>query len=299
MQRVGLAPLRSMGSLRYAFQGPGGQWLPNWEGESSVAGQFLQWTAAVYLIAGLMAGLGLALGTRRLERASVALLVFGALLHGFSFFALHSAGNPPPVTHLGSAISFMTWVGVSFYLLMLRRSRLHRLVVLVAPLAFLGAFLAALRVPGGGSSTADVSGSWPHIHVLLASAGSALRGLAGLAGSIFLVEHGRLKAKRSIDRKLPLPSLEALDRVNLVSLAVGFLLLTLGVITGMLWQQNAQGTPWKGTVHETWSLIAWVVYAALMGARFIAKQGARQAAASAVGGFALLFFAVIGLGFLT
>jgi ABC-type transport system involved in cytochrome c biogenesis permease subunit len=238
---------------------------------------------------------------RRLERASVALLVFGVVLQGSFFFALHSAENPPPLTHVGSTISFMTWISVSFYLLLLRRSRLRRLVSLVAAVAFVGAFLAALSEPGVVTPSevpgaSDASSSWSHVHVLFASAGSALLGLAGLAGTMFLIEHRRLKAKRLIDRRLPLPSLEALDRVNVVSLAVGFLLLTLGVVTGLLWQQAAQGTPWMRTAHETWSLIAWAVYAVLIGLRFIAKQGARQAAVSAVGGFALLFFAVIGLG---
>jgi ABC-type uncharacterized transport system permease subunit len=193
----------------------------------------------------------------------------------------------------------MTWVGVSFYLLMLRRSRLYRLVVLVAPFAFLGTFLAALHLPGVAPAPSDVSSSWSHVHILLASAGSALLGLAGLVGLLFLVEHRRLKAKRPTDRLLPLPSLEALDRVNVVSLITGFSLLTLGVITGMLWLQAVHGKPWTGTIHETWSFVAWVVYAVLIGARFMTQQGAREAAASSVGCFALLLFAVVGLGFIT
>jgi hypothetical protein len=45
-----------------------------------------------------------------------------------------------------------------------------------------------------------------------------------------------------------------------------------------------------------WSVIAWAVYAVVVAARFTARPGARQAAVSAVGGFLLLFFAVIGLG---
>ena len=256
--------------------------------------QILQWTAAVYLAAGLMAGLGLALETRRLERASVALLALGALFHGMSFALLHIADDPPPLTDLSAACSFMAWAGTVFYLILLKRSRLQRLVVLVAPAAFLGAFLAALRSPGGAPAL-SATGSWPHAHVLLASAGIALLGLAGLVGVIFLIEHARLKSKRPLDRRLPLPSLEALDRVNAVTLAVGFLLLTLGVVTGMIWLQTTNGRPWSGAAHETWSLVAWAVYGALVVARFVAKQGSRQAAASAVGGFAFLLFAVIGL----
>ena len=56
------------------------------------------------------------------------------------------------------------------------------------------------------------TGSWPHAHVLLASAGLSLLGLAGLAGAMFLVEHRRLKRKRPIDLRMPLPSLEALAK---------------------------------------------------------------------------------------
>jgi ABC-type uncharacterized transport system permease subunit len=257
--------------------------------------QLLQSAAAVYLGAALIAGLGVALETRRLERASLVLLGFGALIHGASFLLVHRAENPPPLTDLSWVFSFMTWVGAVFYLLLLRRSRLQRLAVLIAPVAFLGAFLAALRTPGHAVAATAATGSWPHTHVLLASAGLSLLALAGLAGIIFLVEHGRLKSKRPIERRLPLPSLEALDRVNAVTLSIGFLLLTLGVISGMFWLQVTHGRPWTGTAHETWSLIAWAIYAVLVSARFIASQGSRQAAASAVGGFAFLFFAVIGL----
>jgi ABC-type uncharacterized transport system permease subunit len=251
----------------------------------------------VYLAAGLLAGLGLALETHRLERASVALLAFGALLHAASFALLHITDDPPPLTDLRAACSFMALVGTVFYLILLKRSRLQHLVVLVAPAAFLGAFLAALRAPGGAPADA-ATGSWPHAHVLLSSAGISLLGLAGLAGVIFMIEHKRLKSKAPLDRRLPFPSLEALDRVNAVSLAAGFLLLTLGVVTGMIWLQTTKGSPWSGTAHETWTIVAWAVYGGLVVARFVAKQGSRQAAASAVGGFAFLLFAVIGMDFI-
>lgn len=261
--------------------------------------QLLQWTAAVYLSAGLVAGLGLALELRRLERLALALLALGAVLHAVSFSLLHAGeGVTPPLTDQAAAISFMACVGTFFYLALLRWTRLHRLTLLVAFVAFLGAFQATLRSPVGAAPVLAVTGSWPHAHVLLASAGISLLGLAGLAGLMFLVEHGRLKSKRPIDRRLPLPSLEALDRLNAVTLSVGFPLLTLGVITGMLWLQTADGTPWTGTAHQTWSVVAWAVYGVLVIARFVAHQGSRQAAVSAVGGFAFLFFAVIGLEFI-
>jgi ABC-type transport system involved in cytochrome c biogenesis permease subunit len=247
----------------------------------------------VYLAAGLVAGLGLGLETRRIERASVVLLACGAVLHLVSFVLLHTAENPPPVTNLREAFSFMAWVGTVAYLVLLKRSRLSRLVVLVAPAAFLGAFLAALRPPS--AEPAEVATGWPHAHVLLSSAGLALLGLAGFAGVIFLIEHARLKAKKPLNRRFPLPSLEALNRVNTVALGVGFLLLTLGLVTGSIWLQTAKGMLWSGTAHEIWMIVAWFVYAALVFARFSGQQGPRRSSISAVAGFAFLLFAVVSL----
>lgn len=259
----------------------------------------LQWAAAIYLLACLAAGSGLVLRSKQLARAAVWLLAAGALLHGLSFPLLHAEGEAPPLTSLAAASSFMAWIGTLCFLGLLLRVRIAGLVVLVAPLAFLGVFVAALRLPAAAPATFAGSGSWPHAHVLLASAGLALLGLAGISSLVYLIEHHRLKSKASVRSPLPLPSLEALDRVNATALAAGFSLLTLGVVTGMLWVETASGRLFAGSPHEAWSLLAWAVYAVLAAVRFGGRQGARQAATGAVFAFGFLFFAVIGVELLT
>jgi ABC-type transport system involved in cytochrome c biogenesis permease subunit len=258
-----------------------------------------QLAAAIYLIAGLVAGLGLALPAPRLGRLAVLLLAAGALVHGASFAVLHSGDPTPPLTNLPTAMSFAAWIGALFFLLLLLRAKLAGLVVLVAPLVFLAVFFAALRLPAVGPATFSGSGSWPHAHVLLAGGGLSMLGVAGLAGALFLIEHRRLKAKRRVSRRRSLPTLEALDRVNVAALAVGFPLLTLAILTGVMWLSTESGKLWTAAPHEIWSAVAWLVYAALVTARFGSRQGARQAAASAVVGFALLLFAVVGVELLT
>jgi ABC-type transport system involved in cytochrome c biogenesis permease subunit len=113
-----------------------------------------------------------------------------------------------------------------------------------------------------------------------------------------VAEHRRLKAKRPLRAGGALPSLEALDGVNRLALGVGFLLLTLGLVTGVLWVRAATGRLWPGTAHASWTLVAWGIYAALVAARFGAHQGARESALSALGGFVFLLFAVVGIGVL-
>ncbi len=255
-----------------------------------------QLCAAVYLAAGLAGLLGLALPSGRLSRLATWLLALGALAHGIAFSRLHTLDPPPPLTDLPSAVSLMAWAAVLFCLLLLRRGRLEGLVALVAPLAFLGAFFAALSLGAGGSAAPAAAGRWPHLHVILASTGLSLLGVAGVAGVLFLAEERRLKAKRPVAWGRRLPSLEALDRVNVLSLALGFPLLTVGVVTGMLWTQTVTGELWVGGAHATWTLIAWGIYLALAVARFGIGWRGREAAASAAAGAAFLLFAVIGVG---
>lgn len=254
-----------------------------------------QAAAAIYLAAGIGALLALVLPSRRMSRGAVWGLALGAIVQSLAFATLHRLDPAPALTDLRIVLGLVSWMSVVVLLLFIWRLRLASLTAVVAPIAFVTAFAGSLGSNDGAPAEA-ISGTWPHAHVLLASAGLALLGVAGLAGIFYLVEHGRLKSKRRVSRSVRLPSLEALDRVNAVALAVGFPLLSLGVVTGMLWLRSVTGELWMATPHEAWTMVAWGIYAGLAGARFAAHQGARQAAASAVAGFAFLAFAVVGVG---
>lgn len=261
----------------------------------------LQLAAALYLASGIAGGLAVGLGTGRAGRVALGLLGAGAAVQAGAFVALHLEDPTPSLTELPIAVGLMAWMAVGVFLAFaaLRRARLGALAVLVGPAAFLAAFFAATRTPHEPSEELVAGGSWPHAHVLLASGGLALLAIAAVAGAVYLAENRRLKRKRApATRRAGLPPLEALDRVNAVALAVGFPLLTLGVVSGMLWLHAVSGRVWTGTAHEAWNALAWGLYAVLVAARFGARQGARDAAASAVAGFVFLLFAVIGVGIL-
>jgi ABC-type uncharacterized transport system permease subunit len=256
--------------------------------------ELLQSTAVAYLAAGAVAAAGLALRNALAMRAAVVLLVGAVGLHGLSFTLLHTADPTPPLTDAPTAVSFMAWVGVLSFLLLLLRFRIAGLAALVAPLAFVSVFYAVLRLPHT-QVVSESGGSVPHAHVLLASAGIAMLGLAGIAGVLFLAEHRRLKRKRHLSAGSSWPSLEALDRVNALALAVGLPLLTLGVVTGGLWTEEMHGRPFVGSPHEASFLIAWAIYAVLAALRFGAHLGARRCAVSAAVGFVFAGIAVVGV----
>ena len=261
-----------------------------------VALQYL--TAGLYLLASLAAGAGFTLARPVMLRAAIAVLAAGAVAHGAMFALLHSAQPAPPLTDLPSALSFMALVGTLGFLLLAWRARLAGLVALVAPMSCLGVAAAVFSGPAAADGRISGTGSLPHAHVLLASAGLALLGLAGLAGFSFLVEHRRLKRKRSLGSAARWPSLEALDRAGAFAVAVGFPLLTLGVVTGLLWERSETGAFFSGSPHETFSLIAWAIYGVLAAVRFGARQPAARCALSSIAGFAFLGIAVLGVEWL-
>ena len=254
------------------------------------------WTAAAYLAASAAVAAGLGGRARRWLSIGIGLLALAAVLHGFAFFELHRLRPTPQLTELPLAVSLAAWLGVLSFLALQLRLRTRGLAVLVAPAAFLGTVYAAFSaVAPVGAETG--SALWSHLHVLLASGGLALLGVAGAAGALYLIHHRAIKLHR-VGPRSALPSLENLDRANALASALGFLLLSLGVLTGVLWVQAREGRPWPGGLHADATLAVWAIYAALMAARRTARQGARQTALGAAAGFALLLAVVIGIGVL-
>lgn len=256
----------------------------------------IQASAAIYLASGLGALLGLVLPSARLLRGAISGLALGAIAQGLVLATLHEREPVPSLTDLPQVIAFMVWIAAIALVTLNFRFRLGGLVAVMGPVAFLAVILSGLDWTPTTNSLSESGGSLPHVHILLSSSGLGLLGISGLTGFFYLLEHRRLKQKRLGSKRFQWPSLEALDRVGLASLTLGFSLLSLGLLTGAAWVRDSQGQLWTGSSHATWTVVAWSIYAGLLGVRFVGRQSARQAAATALGGFAFLLFAVLGVG---
>lgn len=261
--------------------------------------EFQQIAAAIYLAAGVGALLGISLPSRRISRGAVWGLGIGAFFQALGFATLHRLDPVPSLVSLPITLSVTAWTAVVSLLIYMWRVRVEGMAAVVGPVAFLSVFISIFASPRPSEESLLAEGALPHVHVLLSSVGLGLLGVAGLAGAFFLLEHRRIKSHRPISSGISLPSLEALDRVNRASLAVGFPVLTLGVLTGALWLHSVKGMVWSGSGHEVWTMVAWGIYAGLAASRFAGNQGGRQAAASAVAGFVFLLFAVVGVEMLS
>jgi len=94
-----------------------------------------------------------------------------------------------------------------------------------------------------------------------------------------------------------LPPAKVLDELSYKAIAVGFPLLTLGILTGAAWANYAWGTYWSWDPKETWSLITWFWYAAYLHARFTQGWKGQRLAWLSVVGFGAVIFTYWGVNF--
>jgi cytochrome c-type biogenesis protein CcsB len=110
---------------------------------------------------------------------------------------------------------------------------------------------------------------WLKIHVSAAATASGILLLGFVAASLYLIRYGYEAGKRRFPYSLGdrLPAAEALERLTFRVHAFAFPIWTLAIMCGAIWAEAAWGRYWGWDPKETWSFIAWVVYASYLHAR--------------------------------
>jgi cytochrome c-type biogenesis protein CcsB len=116
---------------------------------------------------------------------------------------------------------------------------------------------------------------------------------AAVAALFSLVWTQGLKLKTLI--KQFMISNELLEEITYKMIAVGWPLLTGGILTGAVWANSAWGTYWSWDPKETWSLITWFVYAIYLHSRYVRGWKGTQMAVIACLGFLSVIFTYLGV----
>jgi cytochrome c-type biogenesis protein CcsB len=222
-------------------------------------------------------------------------LTGGFIVHSLALVSRYMEAGHTPITNLHESLSFFAWSIVAVYLLLNLKYRVNVLAAFISPIAAVLIILASL-FPKEILPVAPVLQSfWLPIHVILAFIGDALFALAFAAGVMYLIQEKQIKSKKIGPFYHRLPALTVLDDLNYHCLSLGFPLLTLGIITGSVWAESAWGSYWSWDPKETWSLITWFLYAALLHGRLTVGWRGRKAAIFAIVGFAALVFTFLGV----
>ncbi|MEM9908836.1 MAG: c-type cytochrome biogenesis protein CcsB [Cyanobacteria bacterium P01_D01_bin.44] len=91
---------------------------------------------------------------------------------------------------------------------------------------------------------------------------------------------------------------ETLDNISYRIIGLGFPLLTIGIIAGAVWANEAWGSYWSWDPKETWALITWLVFAAYLHARITRGWQGRRPAILAASGFMVVWICYLGVNIL-
>jgi cytochrome c-type biogenesis protein CcsB len=196
-----------------------------------------------------------------------------------------------PLANFYESLIFFAWCLPALGLLAFRRYLKGYLGALIAVLSTLLLAYASFGVDSRIKPLMPaLKSNWLLIHVVTAFLGYAAFALAFGTAILYLIQERRPRSS--------LPPLPVLDSLIYRTTVLGFLLLTLGIVTGAVWAETAWGRYWSWDPKETWSLITWFIYAALLHARLLKGWHGRRIAWLAVLGFMAVLFTYLGVSFL-
>jgi cytochrome c-type biogenesis protein CcsB len=202
-----------------------------------------------------------------------------------------------PLTNLYESLVFFAWTIAIVYLLMERKFKIKTAGAFVTPFPFIIMAYASLNPNEIQPLVPALKSNWLIAHVVTCFVGYAAFAVSFGVSFLYLF---KVKAEKKPGKKGStlldyLPSSELLDEVGYKTIAIGFPLLTIGIVTGAFWANVAWGTYWSWDPKETWSLIVWLIYAAYLHARITKGWRGGKAALLSILGFIATLFCYLGV----
>ena len=219
----------------------------------------------------------------------VPLALHAALLYHSLFFA------PELRFGFGHALSVTLWLAVAIYWVESLFVRVDSLQAFVLPLA---GFCVLLPAAFPGFSLREYAHSFEfRVHLVMAMAAYSLFMIAALHAVMMSLLERRLHRGPLPAPFADLPPLLTLERLLFRVIAIGFVLLTLTLGTGILFSEEMFGRPMRFDHKTVFAVASWMIFAALLYGRYRHGWRGRAALRWVFAGFASLLLAYVGSRF--
>lgn len=254
------------------------------------------WTAVtVYVAAGLLAIIAVAIN-KRPERAVLALLAAGLVLHTVSLgLRWMRLGHGPFIT-LFEILSSNVWsLTLVFSFAYWRLRALRPAAAVVMPVLFVMMAWLLSTSAGEGHLPPTYHTMWLYVHVGLGKVflGSVLVAV-GIAGIILLRATGLTAA-----RFAALPNNSRFEELAFRFMVLGFVFESAMLIAGAIWAQDAWGRYWAWDPLETWAFMTWLTLAFFIHLRVTVRFKPRYSAVLIMAVFVLAFLTFFGVPFVS
>ena len=258
------------------------------------------------LPATLYAGLGLVFWRRNwagerpasqsgLPRRDRLILLAAILVHGFALHGALFPGGNQMRFGFGVSLSLMVWLAICFYWVETLYTRLDGLHGLAMPAGAV-AVLVPLVFPGEHLLVNAASPAF-RAHFIIAMLAYSLFTLAVLHAMLMSVAGRQLHNARFNRALASLPPLLTMEALLFRLIAIAFVLLTLTLLTGVLFSETLFGQPFRGDHKTIFAFVSWFLFGALLVGRRAWGWRGRKAVRWTLAGFVALMLAYVGSRF--
>jgi cytochrome c-type biogenesis protein CcsB len=218
-----------------------------------------------------------------------------------------------PLSNLYESLLFLTWTLLSTYLYIEYKTKSKLIGAILIPICLLISGFSNLTLPlemqKANSLVPALQSNWLMMHVSMMMLSYSTLITGSLISILFLIissiqkinntDFENLEFDSSNDTKsTKLKLLQSLDNWSYRIIGLGFPFLTIGIISGGVWANEAWGSYWSWDPKETWALITWLVFAAYLHARITKGWQGQKTAILASLGFVIIWICYLGVNFL-
>lgn len=226
-------------------------------------------------------------GFRRDDHVTYLLLLAAFGFHTAAMALRGFSLNHCPVTNLFEATIFALWTIVALYLVLGLWSRLRFLGAFASPVLFaIGVFALMPSLDATHNPRPELPVAWTSLHAALMSLSYGAFGLSSVAALMYLTQERNLKFHKLRAIFSLMPPIQRLELAVGRLLFAGFVLLTLGLATGVVDLTHINNPHlYRGDPKIVWSALVWILYLGLVVMRWKFSQVGRRFALGAIGSF--------------
>ncbi len=244
-------------------------------------------TFAVYGLSVALEFTGTAFKKDKLLRAAWISFLAAFALHTVFFVARGVAAKRLPLSNQFEFATAFAWGVALFAIVVCTRAKADWLKVAAMPAALLIMTYAALQPMEIRDLMPALRSAWFGVHIGSAVLAYASFVLAGCIGARYL----RFARRPEPDKK----ALEQMDYMSYRMVSFGFLFLTVVILSGAIWAEQAWSSFWSWDPKEVWALITWIIYAVYLHLRLRGKHTGVKMAWFLVIAVFVVFFTFAGV----
>nr|YP_009297976.1 cytochrome c biogenesis protein [Plocamium cartilagineum]AOM67914.1 cytochrome c biogenesis protein [Plocamium cartilagineum] len=235
-----------------------------------------------------------------------------------------------PLSNLYESLIFLTWSFTLIHLIIEKKNKSKLIGAISIPIALFTIAFASFSLPIDMQKATPLvpalRSNWLMMHVSIMMISYSTLIIGSLLSILFLIvskgkninlqgnayNYNFQNTKIKTYKKIPINTkksrllytakrmslLQSIDNLSYRIIGLGFPLLTIGIIAGAVWANEAWGSYWSWDPKETWALITWIIFAAYLHSRLTQSWQGKKPAIIASIGFIIVWICYLGVNFL-